>query len=266
MALELPFLPFCKEILTEDGIVVLEYVKTLDKNHRVTTLLKHTIELLDSGNISAVLDLYVDKNGLMSDFTIEEIFIFKTVFFNTRLYHLHQYPNFECPDDDDYYGTCLPWIITELKNTTDIDFTSMDSLIANDKAMIKNQNVSFFYRAIFIDSISDEREDEIVILDRVKTFPNDHKATIMLRRAIELWESGNIADFLDIYSDYNRELYDFTIEELSMFRGAEFHTNIMFLHEYPKFDLSCPSPHGTCLEWIVDEIQLNTDLDLLEDN
>ncbi|MCL1988822.1 MAG: hypothetical protein FWG64_12775 [Firmicutes bacterium] len=251
-------LPYCKEVLTEDGIVVLDYVKTLDNNHRVTTLLKHTIKLLNSGNISAVLDLYVDKNDLMSDFTTEEIFIFKTVFFCVFDRHnlLPQYPNFECPNDS-YYGTCLPWIITELKNTTDIDFTSIDLLIANDKAMIKNQNVSLFYRAIFIDSISDEREDEIVILDRVKTLPNDNRATIMLKSAIELWESGNIADFLDIWSEENRALRaDFTLEERFAFSGAEFHTNIMFLHEYPKFDLPY-TPHGTCLSWILEEIQLN---------
>ncbi|MCL1987055.1 MAG: hypothetical protein FWG64_03675 [Firmicutes bacterium] len=265
-------LPFYNEVLTENGIAIIDRIKVLDKNHRVTVLLKQAIELLDNGNFPAVLDLYADKENLMSNFTSEEIFIFKTVFFDTKLifydrYYaafalksvfLPQYPNFECPYNHSY-GTCLPWIITELKNNTDIDFTSINSLIANDKTMIKNRNVSRFYKAIFY-----EYEDAIIVVDCVKTLPNDHRVTIMLKRAIELWEDGNIADFLDLYSDKNDERSDFTIEELFMFKGTQFHTNFKVFPQYPKFYLSY-AEHGTCLSWIVEEIQQNTDIGLRED-
>ncbi|MCL1987058.1 MAG: hypothetical protein FWG64_03690 [Firmicutes bacterium] len=247
---------YYKKILTEDGIAIIDHIKIMPSDNRVTILLKQTIELLDRGNISAVLDLYADKEGLMSDFTCEEIFIFKTVFFNTKLDCLPQYPNFECPYVL-FYGTCLPWIITELKNNIDIDLASIDLLIANDKAMIKNRDISIFYQAKFFYDVG------IVVTDHIKTIPNDNPATLMLKQAIELWESENISTFLDLYIDKKGLRTGFTTEERFLFIGTLFHTNVLSLPQYPNFN-PFYTPHGTCLSWIIEEIEINTDIGLLK--
>jgi hypothetical protein len=73
--------------------------------------------------------------------------------------------------------------------------------------------------------------------DHVQTLPNDHKVTLLLREALELWIMGDKKALLDLYSNKERRS-DFTIEENFAFKCVKF---------------GIPS---TCLSEIVDNIDI----------
>lgn len=99
---------------------------------------------------------------------------------------------------------------------------------------------NLYYKLYLMEVLTD---NGIVVTDGpnqhyVKTVPNDHKVTILLRKAISLWESGDIDAFLEIYADKEKSRRDWSIED--------------------RFRLKCTrfgNPR-TCLSWIEEEIAI----------